>query len=166
MEPRRVEELQRPLALSLDELREVLLAYEVNGRPLPPQHGFPLRLLAPGWHGMANVKWLAVIVVTDRVAPARTVYSASPSRWPTTARGAEGHLPAARRRAHRPSAPIAAGSGPDAASGPSARPRMVAATSGNSSTDSRPAPIRAALVAGLMTPSSTCLLYTSPSPRD
>jgi DMSO/TMAO reductase YedYZ molybdopterin-dependent catalytic subunit len=44
----------------------VLLAYEVNGRPLPPQHGFPLRLLVPGWYGMANVKWLAAITVTDR----------------------------------------------------------------------------------------------------
>ena len=37
---------------------EVLLAYEVNGTPLPPQHGFPVRLLVPGWYGMASVKWL------------------------------------------------------------------------------------------------------------
>ena len=37
---------------------EVLLAYEMNGAPLPPQHGFPLRLVVPGWYGMTSVKWL------------------------------------------------------------------------------------------------------------
>src|SRR5438874_9163302 len=47
-------------SLSIDDaLRdEVLLAWEINGVPLPPQHGFPLRLVVPGWYGMANVKWL------------------------------------------------------------------------------------------------------------
>ncbi len=35
-----------------------LLAYEMNGGPLPPQHGFPLRLVVPRWYGMGNVKWL------------------------------------------------------------------------------------------------------------
>ncbi len=49
---------QRSLTLT-DALRsEVLLAYEMNGRPLEPQHGFPLRLLVPGWYGMTSVKWL------------------------------------------------------------------------------------------------------------
>ena len=38
-----------------------LLAYEMNGAPLPPQHGFPLRLVLPGWYGMTNVKWLGRI---------------------------------------------------------------------------------------------------------
>jgi sulfane dehydrogenase subunit SoxC len=54
-------------ALPLDEaLRdEVLLAYEMNGGPLPPQHGFPLRLLVPGWYGMTSVKWLTEIELTD-----------------------------------------------------------------------------------------------------
>ena len=37
---------------------DALLAYEINGVPLPPQHGFPLRLVVPGWYGMASVKWL------------------------------------------------------------------------------------------------------------
>ena len=41
---------------------DVLLVYEMNGQPLLPQHGAPLRLLVPGWYGMANVKWLARIV--------------------------------------------------------------------------------------------------------
>jgi sulfane dehydrogenase subunit SoxC len=44
---------------------DVLLAYEVNGVPLPPQHGFPLRLLVPGWYGMTSVKWLGRIDVLD-----------------------------------------------------------------------------------------------------
>ncbi|MGH3133521.1 MAG: sulfite oxidase [Gaiellaceae bacterium] len=52
-----------PLAEALRE--DVLLAYEVNGAPLPPQHGFPLRLLVPGWYGMTSVKWLARITVLD-----------------------------------------------------------------------------------------------------
>ena len=40
---------------------ELLLAYEMGGQPLPPQHGYPLRLLVPGWYGMASVKWLTSI---------------------------------------------------------------------------------------------------------
>jgi sulfane dehydrogenase subunit SoxC len=44
---------------------DVLLAYEMNGQPLPPQHGFPLRLVVPGWYGMASVKWLRGIRVLD-----------------------------------------------------------------------------------------------------
>ncbi len=42
-----------------------LLAYAVNGEPLPPQHGFPLRLVVPGWYGMTSVKWLARIDLLD-----------------------------------------------------------------------------------------------------
>jgi sulfane dehydrogenase subunit SoxC len=42
-----------------------ILAYEINGQPLPPQHGFPLRLVVPGWYGMTNVKWLARIDTVD-----------------------------------------------------------------------------------------------------
>jgi DMSO/TMAO reductase YedYZ molybdopterin-dependent catalytic subunit len=43
-----------------------LLCYEMNGRPLAPLHGFPLRLIAPGWYGVANVKWLKRIEVVDK----------------------------------------------------------------------------------------------------
>ena len=39
----------------------VLLAYEMNGESLAPDHGGPLRLIVPGWYGMASVKWLASI---------------------------------------------------------------------------------------------------------
>ncbi|WP_427172855.1 sulfite oxidase [Arthrobacter sp. 92] len=42
---------------------DVVLAYEMNGSALPPQHGFPLRLVVPGWYGMASVKWLESIQV-------------------------------------------------------------------------------------------------------
>ena len=44
---------------------DALLAYEVNGVPLPPQHGFPLRLVVPGWYGMTSVKWLSRVTVLD-----------------------------------------------------------------------------------------------------
>ena len=55
-------------SLPVDEaLRDdLLLAYELNGQPLPPQHGFPLRLVVPGWYGMASVKWLGRITAIDR----------------------------------------------------------------------------------------------------
>ena len=45
---------------------DVLLADEMNGAPLPPQHGAPVRLVAPGWYGMAQVKWLQRVTVLDR----------------------------------------------------------------------------------------------------
>jgi len=54
---------QRSLALDVALADDVLLAYEMNDAPLLPQHGFPLRLLVPGWYGMTNVKWLAGITV-------------------------------------------------------------------------------------------------------
>jgi len=45
---------------------EVMLAWEMNGEPLPEYHGAPLRLIVPGWYGVANVKWLEHIHVQDR----------------------------------------------------------------------------------------------------
>jgi sulfane dehydrogenase subunit SoxC len=45
---------------------DVLLAYAMNGAPLPPQHGAPLRLVVPRWYGMASVKWLRSIDAIDR----------------------------------------------------------------------------------------------------
>ena len=43
-----------------------ILCYEMNGAPLPPDNGFPLRLVAPGWYGIANAKWLKRIEVRDQ----------------------------------------------------------------------------------------------------
>jgi DMSO/TMAO reductase YedYZ molybdopterin-dependent catalytic subunit len=56
----------RSLPLADATRPEVLLAYEMNGRPLEPQHGAPLRLLVPGWYGMTSVKWLARIEAVER----------------------------------------------------------------------------------------------------
>jgi len=56
---------QRSLPLAEAVGDAVLLAWEVNGQPLPPQHGFPLRLVVPGWYGMASVKWLARITAIE-----------------------------------------------------------------------------------------------------
>ena len=55
----------RSLSLE-DALRdEVLVVYAMNGAPLLPQHGFPVRLIVPGWYGMTHVKWLRSITVVD-----------------------------------------------------------------------------------------------------
>ncbi len=56
---------QRSLSLEDARREDVILAFELNGVPLPPQHGFPLRLLVPGWYGMTNVKWLQRIEYLD-----------------------------------------------------------------------------------------------------
>lgn len=45
---------------------ETLLAYEMNGQPLPVAHGFPLRAIVPGWEGAYSVKWLTHLQVSAR----------------------------------------------------------------------------------------------------
>ena len=52
-----------PVAEALRD--EVMLAWEANGQPLLPVHGFPLRLVVPSWYGMASVKWLRAITVLN-----------------------------------------------------------------------------------------------------
>jgi sulfane dehydrogenase subunit SoxC len=59
-------EFARSLTPELAMREEVLLAYAMNGAPLPPQHGAPLRLIVPGWYGMASVKWLQSIEAIER----------------------------------------------------------------------------------------------------
>jgi DMSO/TMAO reductase YedYZ molybdopterin-dependent catalytic subunit len=50
-----------------DAMRDdVLLAYAMNGEDLPPEHGAPLRLIVPGWYGMASVKWLTRLRLLER----------------------------------------------------------------------------------------------------
>ena len=51
-----------PLSKALDDC---VLAYEMNGRPLPREHGFPVRLVVPGWYGVNNVKWVEELRVMD-----------------------------------------------------------------------------------------------------
>ncbi len=51
----------RSLTRKQVEELDILLVYEMNGIPIPPQHGAPIRLIVPGWYGMASVKWLTEI---------------------------------------------------------------------------------------------------------
>ncbi|KAL4809181.1 hypothetical protein BDV18DRAFT_167373 [Aspergillus unguis] len=54
-----------PLEYAMDVTNDVLLAYAMNDHPLPPDHGYPVRLIIPGWVGARSVKWLAKVWVTD-----------------------------------------------------------------------------------------------------
>jgi DMSO/TMAO reductase YedYZ molybdopterin-dependent catalytic subunit len=52
-----------PLALAIDPAAEILIAYEMNGEPLSPDHGAPFRIIVPHWYAVASVKWLKSIHV-------------------------------------------------------------------------------------------------------
>jgi len=60
------EQFARSMSVAEALSRDNLLCYEMNGEPLPPEHGFPVRLIAPGWYGVANVKWLTRIEVRNQ----------------------------------------------------------------------------------------------------
>jgi DMSO/TMAO reductase YedYZ molybdopterin-dependent catalytic subunit len=68
----RLEELAEPIrferSLSVRDAEEsgALLAYAMNGEPLPARHGFPVRLIVPGWYAVASVKWLTEIVLASQ----------------------------------------------------------------------------------------------------
>ncbi|NKE34242.1 sulfite oxidase [Natronococcus sp. JC468] len=53
-----------PLSKAIDDC---ILAYEMNGEPLPREHGFPIRLIVPGWYGVNSVKWLDELRVMDEM---------------------------------------------------------------------------------------------------
>jgi DMSO/TMAO reductase YedYZ molybdopterin-dependent catalytic subunit len=55
--------VRRPLPVA-KALHDVLLAYEMNDQPLPPDHGFPVRLVVPSWAGVASIKWVGQIEVS------------------------------------------------------------------------------------------------------
>src|SRR6188472_1285212 len=60
------QDYQRSLPIAEALREDVLLAYAMNGQPLPPSHGFPLRLIVPEWYGMASVKWLrSITAITE-----------------------------------------------------------------------------------------------------
>ncbi|MEI5097741.1 sulfite oxidase [Streptomyces sp. PmtG] len=59
----RLGRVRRPLPLA-KALDDVLLAYEMNGEPLPPDHGYPVRVLVPSWIGIASIKWVGDIEVS------------------------------------------------------------------------------------------------------
>ncbi|XP_040839871.1 sulfite oxidase, mitochondrial [Ochotona curzoniae] len=58
-----------PLARALDPDADVLLAYEMNGQPLPRDHGFPVRVVVPGVVGARQVKWLGRVSVEPQESP-------------------------------------------------------------------------------------------------
>jgi DMSO/TMAO reductase YedYZ molybdopterin-dependent catalytic subunit len=60
------EQFARSMSLEEALSEDNLLCYEMNGVPLPREHGFPVRLIAPGWYGVANVKWLTRIEIMDQ----------------------------------------------------------------------------------------------------
>jgi DMSO/TMAO reductase YedYZ molybdopterin-dependent catalytic subunit len=64
----RPESLRFERSLSINAARDgdVLLAYAMNGEPLPVEHGYPLRLIVPRWYAVASVKWLSEIELIDR----------------------------------------------------------------------------------------------------
>jgi DMSO/TMAO reductase YedYZ molybdopterin-dependent catalytic subunit len=57
---------ERSLAVADAGDSQAILAYAMNGEPLPVEHGHPVRLVVPGWYAMASVKWLTEIEVVDR----------------------------------------------------------------------------------------------------
>lgn len=58
---------------------EVLIAYQMNGRDLPPSHGFPIRAVVPGYYGMSSVKWLTRIQVVT--APYQGYWQTTDYAW-------------------------------------------------------------------------------------
>ena len=57
--------VNRPMSLAKALEDDTLLAYAMNGEPVPPDHGFPVRAIVPGWVGISNVKWVGRIEVRD-----------------------------------------------------------------------------------------------------
>lgn len=57
--------VRRPMSLDKAMEEDTLLVYAMNGQPLPPDHGFPVRALAPGWIGIASIKWVGRIQVSE-----------------------------------------------------------------------------------------------------
>lgn len=66
-------EVARPIPLKVAMDPGTILAYALNGEFLPPEHGFPLRAIVPGWTGISSIKWLGRIAVEDR--PIKTRYN-------------------------------------------------------------------------------------------
>jgi DMSO/TMAO reductase YedYZ molybdopterin-dependent catalytic subunit len=60
------EQFARSMSLAEAMAPDNLLCFEMNGETLPREHGHPVRLIAPGWYGVANVKWLTRIEVTGQ----------------------------------------------------------------------------------------------------
>jgi DMSO/TMAO reductase YedYZ molybdopterin-dependent catalytic subunit len=80
----RSETIRYERSLRVDDARrsEALLAYAMNGEALPIQHGYPLRVVVPGWYGMASVKWLTEIELVDEQFAGHFQAEAYMYEWP------------------------------------------------------------------------------------
>jgi hypothetical protein len=58
--------VRRPMSVGKALEEDTLLVYAMNGQPLPPDHGFPVRVLTPGWIGIANIKWVGRVEVSEQ----------------------------------------------------------------------------------------------------
>jgi DMSO/TMAO reductase YedYZ molybdopterin-dependent catalytic subunit len=58
--------IKRPMPIEKALAEDTLLVYAMNGHPLPPDHGFPVRVLVPGWVGIAHIKWVGRIEVSEQ----------------------------------------------------------------------------------------------------
>jgi len=58
--------VRRPMPIAKALAQDTLLVYAMNGQTLPPDHGFPVRVLMPGWIGVANTKWVGRIEVSEQ----------------------------------------------------------------------------------------------------
>ena len=72
-----------PLALAADPAAEILIAYEMNGEPLRPDHGAPFRLIVPHWYAVASVKWLHRIDVLTEPTSASSRPATTSTSGPT-----------------------------------------------------------------------------------
>jgi len=66
VEPRRLIPFARSLPVNAANDPDTLVAWAMNGEPLPTEHGFPMRLVVPRWYGVASVKWLVRITALSR----------------------------------------------------------------------------------------------------
>ena len=87
---------ERSLPIAEAMRDEVMLAWEQNGQPLLPQHGFPLRLIVPSWYGMTSVKWLRAITVLNK--PFKGIQQAKVYRYQQ--RKGEPGEPVQKKRVH------------------------------------------------------------------
>jgi DMSO/TMAO reductase YedYZ molybdopterin-dependent catalytic subunit len=83
--PGRTASFERSLPLDAALAPDTLLVHEMNGAPLTPDHGFPLRLVVPAWYGVASVKWLTRVTVLRQPLEAfyqteHYVYEGEPGR--------------------------------------------------------------------------------------
>ncbi len=58
--------VRRPMSIAKALEDDTLVVYAMNGHPLPPDHGFPARVLVPGWIGVASIKWVGRLEVSEK----------------------------------------------------------------------------------------------------